>query len=424
MSWTNRKKKKSSAPKRAALKHTKAIKRLRRMKKRIRIIQGGTSAGKTYGIIPILIDRAIKTEFLEISVVSETMPHLKKGAVKDFKKIMQQTGRWKRAHWHESDKKYTFSNGSYIEFFSADNEDRVRGPRRNVLYVNEANNLKWETYYQLAIRTDQEIYIDYNPTAEFWVHEELIGLKHVEFLRLTYKDNDALAPTIVQELESNLEKAYHDPDGNREDPKNIKSKYWANWCRVYLFGLVGMLEGVVFSDWKQCETIPPEARLMGYGLDFGYTNDPTVLMAAYKYNGKMYYDQVVYQTGLKTRDLADLMKEAGVRKDVAIYCDSADPKYRDELNEYGYSVISALKGADSIKFGISLLQQDTFYVTKKSIETIKELRQYCWKTDKNGKQLNAPIDAFNHAMDALRYFAMMMISRVTSQEGDAVTYSD
>lgn len=404
--------------------YTKAIRRLRRMKKRVRVVPGGTSAGKTYGILPILIDRATKTDLLEISVVSETMPHLKRGAIKDFKKIMKQTGRWSHKHWHETDKKYTFHNGSYIEFFSADNEDRVRGPRRNILYLNEANNVKWETYYQMAIRTDEEIYLDYNPTSEFWVHKELVGQPNVEVLTLTYKDNDALSQNIINELEGNLHKAYHDPFGDHDDPANIKNKYWENWCRVYLYGKLGMLSGVVYSSWDQVNNVPPGAQLMGYGLDFGYTNDPTVLMACYKHNGKLYFDQVVYQTGLKSRDLADLMKSANVRKDYPIYCDPSSPKIRDEINDYGYSVVSANGGPDSINFGISLLQQDKFFVTQRSVDVVKELRSYVWQEDKTGKKINKPVDAFNHAMDAMRYFALMMVSKVMHSDEPSVTYSN
>ena len=405
---------------------TTAINKLRRMRKRIRVIPGGTSAGKTYGILPILIDRAIKTDLIEISVVSETMPHLKRGAIKDFKKIMKTTGRWVRAHWHESDKIYTFANGSKIEFFSVDTDDKVRGPRRNVLYVNECNNIKWETYYQLAIRTDLEIYLDYNPTHEFWVHEELIERKNVEVLTLTYKDNEALSKTIVNELESNLERAFYNtklPWDEMFLTSNIKNSFWANWCKVYLFGMTGTLEGVVYKDYSPCDNIPPMAKLLGYGLDFGYSNDPTALIACYQYNGKYYFNQEIYRTGLKTRELADLMKDRGISKSKVIYCDSADPKTRDELREYGYTVMSATKGADSIKFGIDILQSENFFITKSSLETIKELRNYTWAVDKQGKKLNKPVDAFNHALDAMRYFAMMMIAKRTNAVGGGVSYS-
>jgi len=167
--------------------------------------------------------------------------------------------------------------------------------------------------------------------------------------------------------------------------------------------------------------------LVGYGLDFGYANDPTALIACYKYNGKVYFDQVVYRTGLKTRELVDLMKEAKVSKSIPIYCDRSDPKYRDELNEYGYNVISAIGGPKSdIVFGIGLLQNEMFYVTQRSLDVIKELRAYCWKKNKDGFRINTPIDAFNHAMDAIRYFAIMAVSKVIGydDEGGGVSYTN
>lgn len=386
--------------------YTTAIRKLRKLKKRIRVIPGGTSAGKTFGILPVLIDRAIKTKLLEISVVSETMPHLKKGAIKDFKKIMQVTGRWNPKRWHDSDKKYTFANGSYIEFFSADDEGRVRGPRRNILYVNECNNIKFETYYQMAIRTDLEIWLDYNPTASFWVDTEVLTDKEdTELLRLTYKDNEALSPAIIKELEKNREKAK-------------VSKYWENWCKVYLDGLTGSLEGVIFDNWKTVDKIPTEAVLLGYGMDFGYSNDPTTLTAVYKYNGKYYFDEVIYQTGLKTRDIVALFKQHGVFKTLPIYADSAEPKTISELNEYGWLVIGAKKGRDSVNFGIDVLQAEEFFVTTESTNIIKELRAYMWLTDKTGKKLNEPIDMYNHSIDGMRYFAIMKMSKHIDSDVD------
>ena len=400
---------------------TTATNRILTMRKRIRIVQGGTSAGKTYCILAVLIDRAAKTPGIEISVVSETMPHLKKGAVKDFKKIMQQTGRWKRSHWHETDKKYTFNNGAFIEFFSVDDDSKVRGLRRNVLYVNEANNIKWETFYQLLIRTDREVYIDYNPVAEFWAHTQLMAKKSAETLILTYKDNEALPKTVVNELESNLRKAYYKPAGDRNDPANIKNPFWANWCKVYLDGLVGGLQGAVYNDWKQVDDIPAEARLLGYGLDFGYSNHPTALVAVYYKDGQYYFKQLIYRTGLKSKQLATQMEELKVSKFLPIFCDSAEPRMRDELIEYGFEVIGAAKGSDSINAGIDILQSITINVTKDSTETITELRTYVWAKDKQGKDTNDPIDDFNHALDAIRYFAIMKLGMV--KRGDVVSVS-
>ena len=386
--------------------YTTAIRKLRKLTKRIKEVPGGTSAGKTFGIIPILIQRATKNKFLEISIVSETVPHLKRGAIKDFKNIMQQTGRWIPEHWNATDFKYTFSTNSYIEFFSADIESKVRGPRRNILYINECNNISFETYHQLAIRTDQEIWLDYNPTNEFWVHTELDGDEDVEKLILTYKDNEALSLSIVKEIEKALFKGFKNP--NLKDEKlfadsNIKNTYWANWWRVYGLGLIGSLEGVIFSNWKQIQTIPSEAKLISHGLDFGYTNDPTALVSVYMWNGKLIIDEKIYQTGLLNSDIKNAINRFGITKERPIFADSAEPKSIDELKLAGIWVKPALKGADSIKYGIDYLQQYELLITASSTNLIKELRNYQWEKDKQGKTLNKPIDAFNHAIDAVRY---------------------
>jgi phage terminase large subunit len=373
--------------------HTTAINKIRRLKKRVRVIQGGTSAGKTYGIIPVLIQRAINNPGKEISIVSETIPHLRKGALRDFLNIMKDTGRFIEKNYNKTLLTYTFTNGSYIEFFSADQEGKVRGPRRQILYVNEANNLSFDTYHQLAIRTSEDIYLDYNPSARFWVHEEIIPDEDTDFIILTYKDNEALSDTIIKEIEKAREKAK-------------TSDYWANWWKVYGLGQVGSLEGVIFTEWEQIDIIPPTARLLGFGLDFGYTNDPTACIAAYKWNKKIIFDQVIYQTGLMNNEIAKLLRAYGCGS-FPVYCDSAEPKSIAELKQRGIRAIGAKKGKDSISYGINLLNQERFFVTSESLETIKDLRAYIWaKERKTGKAINEPIDLFNHAPDAMRYWAM------------------
>jgi phage terminase large subunit len=217
---------------------TTALKKLLRLKKRIKVVRGGTSASKTFSILPILIDRAIKTPDLEISVVSESIPHLRRGALKDFLKIMMALGRYNDNQFNKSTLKYTFVNGSYIEFFSVDQPDKLRGARRNVLYVNECNNVDFDSYYQLAIRTSGEIWLDYNPSSLFWVDRELLTQDDVDFITLTYLDNEALSETIVKEIESAKEKAK-------------TSSYWENWWQVYGLGQTGSLEGVVFLNGKR-----------------------------------------------------------------------------------------------------------------------------------------------------------------------------
>ena len=366
---------------------TTALKKLLRLKKRIKVIRGGTSASKTFSILPILIDRAIKTSNLEISVVSESIPHLRRGALKDFLKIMMALGRYNDNQFNKSTLKYTFSNGSYIEFFSVDQPDKLRGARRNVLYVNECNNVDFDSYYQLAIRTSGEIWLDYNPSSLFWVDREIINQDDVDFITLTYLDNEALSETIVKEIESAKEKAK-------------TSSYWANWWQVYGLGQTGSLEGVCIPDWQEIQ-LPTEARLLCYGMDWGYSNDPTSLIAMYKYNDAYIFDELIYQKGLLNSDISNLLKTNGVND--IVYADSAEPKSIAELNSYGHNVLPVSKGRDSILYGLNLINQNKVYVTSRSKNLINELRNYIWMVDKQGNKLNKPIDAYNHAIDAMRY---------------------
>lgn len=385
---------------------TSAIRKLRRLKKRTKVVPGGTSAGKTFGILPILIDRAAKTPLLEVSVVSESIPHLRKGALKDFLKIMKATGRYIDKNFNRSLLTYTFANSSYIEFFSADQEDKVRGPRRNILYINECNNIAFETYHQLAIRTSHEIWLDFNPANEFWAYTELQDDDDVEWLTLTYKDNEALAESIVKEIEKAKAKAYYDPEGDIFDDKNINNTFWDNWWKVYGLGLLGSLEGVIFTNWSQIKEIPEGAWLLGSGLDFGFTNDPTTVVDIYEWGEYRILDERCYKTGLLNAQILPFL-----HKDKKTYADSAEPKSIAEINNLGFlEVYPAQKGPDSIVYGIQIMQGQRYLVTQRSTNLIKELRSYCWDKDKAGRALNKPIDAFNHAIDAIRYHESMTIS--------------
>lgn len=367
---------------------TTAIKKILNLKKRIKIIQGGTSAGKTFGILPVLIDRAARTEGIEISVVAETIPHLRRGALKDFLKIMKWTGRFFEDRFNKSLLRYEFANGSVIEFFSADDSSKLRGARRDILYINECNNVTFDAYNELAIRTRKEVYLDFNPANEFWVHTELKDEPDSDFLILTYKDNEALDQSIVEQIEKNRDKAK-------------TSSYWANWWKVYGEGQLGMLEGVVFSNWKLIDTIPKEARLLGIGLDFGYTNDPTAVIEVYAYNGQRIVNELVYQNGLVNSEIAKRLP-----KNVIIYADSSEPKSIEEIRRLGITIKGVTKGKDSINYGIDVMQRQDYLVTNQSVDLIKELRSYIWDTDKTGRRLNKPIDFNNHGIDALRYHEM------------------
>jgi phage terminase large subunit len=363
------------------------------MTARKKVIQGGTSAGKTLAILAVLIDIAAKKK-TEISVVSESIPHLRRGAIKDFAKVMQWTGRWVADRWNKTLLTYHFANGSIIEFFSADSEARLRGARRQVVYINEANNIDFESYYQLAIRTSEAIYIDFNPTHEFWAHTEVLPEQDAELIILTYNDNEALPDTIKRDIELNRTKAE-------------TSAYWANWWKVYGLGQVGTLQGAIYEDFEVVEGIDvSRAKFVALGLDWGFSNDPTALVAIYRQGDCLLIQELLYSTGLTNQDIADKLRSLGITRAWEIVADSAEPKSIEEIYRLGFNIKPAEKGPDSVRNGIDILKRFKLQVTKDSTNLIKELRSYTWATDKEGKNTGVPIDSFNHACDAMRYVAL------------------
>lgn len=370
---------------------TTAQAKIAALRKRIRVVQGGTSSSKTFSILPLLITYAANNPGAEISVVSESIPHLRRGAIRDFIKIMEWTGNFNPERWNKSTLTYVLANGSFIEFFSGDQPDKMRGARRDVLFVNEANNIAWETYMQLSMRTRKFIYIDYNPTAEFWAHTELIGQKDTDFIILTYKDNEALEPAIIRQIESAQEKA-------------ATSSYWSNWWAVYGLGQIGSLQGVIFSNWKQVDTVPDAYRWRVYGLDWGFTNDPTACVEVTCVDeSTVYLRQVMYQSGLVNSEIAHKLAHLKAWETIA---DSAEPKSIEDLRRHGFRIRPTVKGPDSVRAGIAKMQGLTMYVTSDSLDLIRELRAYSWEVDKTGKATQEPQDANNHAIDAARYAIM------------------
>jgi phage terminase large subunit len=350
------------------------------LKKRIRGIAGGTSASKTISILLILLDYAQTVKGELISVVSETMPHIKRGAERDFKNIMFAHNYWQDSEWNATDHIYTFKTGTRIEFFSADSPDKVRGPRRDILFINEANNIPYDAYTQLEIRTKKTIWLDWNPTNEFWFYTELKDKDNVDFMKLTYKDNEALDESIVKSIESR--------QGNK------------NWWLVYGMGELGEVEGKIYKDWKIIDEVPHEARLERYGLDFGYSNDPASIVALYYYNDGYIADEILFQKGLSNKQLADVLDN---QPKALVMADSAEPKSIDELKSYGINVLPCVKKSGSVNHGIQWVQDKRMSMTKRSLNVIKEYRNYMWKTDKDGTILDIPDVGFDHSMDAIRY---------------------
>lgn len=360
---------------------TTATDKIFALRKRIRGVAGGTSASKTISILLWCIQYAQTHDNELISVVSESFPHLKRGCIRDFLSIMEGHGYFKESNWNKTDFVYVFETGSKIEFFSADQPGKVRGPRRDVLFINEANNIPYETYTQLEIRTKKIVWLDWNPVQEFWWYLDVQGKDNVDFLILTYKDNEALDSSIVQAIES------------RRDNKN--------WWKVYGEGLLGESEGRIYKDWKlDIEEIPHEARLERIGIDFGYTNDPTAIVSIYSYNGGYILDEIAFQKGLSNKQIADILLN---QPQVLCIADSAEPKSIDEIMSYGVIIQPSLKGQGSVLKGIQYVQNQRISVTKRSINVIKEYRNYLWQTDKDGRVINTPDVGFDHSLDAIRY---------------------
>ncbi len=360
---------------------TTATKKIAQLQKRIRAVQGGTSASKTVSILLLLIHAAQsdKTPTLT-SGVSESFPHLKRGAMRDFLSIMEQHRYFKDKNWNKSDFIYTFETGSKIEFFSADQPSKTRGPRRDRLFLNECNNIPYEAFDQLEVRTKEYVYLDWNPTTEFWFYDKVQPRNDVDHLIITYRDNEALDESIVRSIEQR---------------KSNKA-----WWQVYGEGQLGEIETRIYKGWRIIDDVPHEARLERYGLDFGYSNDPTAIVAIYYLNGEYIWDEIAYQKGLSNKMIADILLQQPKARVIA---DSAEPKSIDELKSYKLSVAPANKGPGSVLQGIQNVQQQWISVTKRSVNIIKEYRNYVWLTDKDGRILNEPVDIYNHAMDAGRY---------------------
>lgn len=374
---------------------TTAFEKIENMNARINIVQGGTSAGKTWDILGILNDIATLEPNSLISVVSDTLPNLKRGAMRDFKNILRTTLRepfWKE---NKSDHIWTLTNGSVIEFFSTEDEGAL-GARRDYLFINEANRISFETFNQLEVRTKQRIYLDFNPSNEFWVHKELMKNRtDWEFLKVNYLDNESLDDNIIKSIEQRR------GDGT------------SNWWRVYGLGEIGSLEGNIYSGWTKVEEIPEGFVLKRYGTDFGYS-DPTAIVAVYENDkGEILLDEVCYKTQLKPSDIVDVMKSL---EPELFVCDNARPEIIRQAKSEGIRAIPCDKSSKSpdgkinnILYGISLIQEKKVYYTGRSKNLEQEFLTYAWRKKKStGETLDEPEDANNHALDAVRYAILDM----------------
>ena len=376
---------------------TRATRRIFSLKKKIRAVSGGTAASKTISILVWLIDYSQSTKNKVVTVVSESYPHLEGGCIRDFKNIMKLQGYWQDGAWNETKHIYTFSEGTIIEFKSIDKFGKAHGPRRDVLFINEANNLEYRIADQLITRTREVAWMDWNPSAEFWFYTEMWKRRDdIEFMGdggnlppLTFLDNEALDKNTIHEIEAH------------RDNKN--------WWKVYGLGLLGDVEGKIYKDWLIIDDISHHARLERRGLDFGYSNDPSAIVSIYYYDGGYIIDEELYQRGMLNKPLADFILNSP-NANTLVVADSAEPKSIAEIKSYGVNIIgvSKTKGESNsdnfVKWSIGLVQSQRISITKRSINTIKEYRTAMWLTDKDGKILNEEDPKFpNHGLAASRY---------------------
>jgi phage terminase large subunit len=330
----------------------------------------------------VLIMKALAQEGKTFTIARKTLPSLKLSVMRDFMEILNNLEIYEQANHNKSDHTYQLNNNLF-EFISMDQPQKKRGAKRDILWLNEANEFNWEDWIQLNMRTTAQVYIDYNPSDEYhWIYDEIIPREDCTFIKSTYKDNTFLEPEVVKEIER---------------LKEIDDNYW----RVYGLGEVGHSQAQVFTNFTPGE-IPNGAKLEGYGLDFGYAADPTALIGAWGVGDDLYLDEILYQTGMTNDEIGKFIKEQGIGRE-KIIADSAEPKSIEEIYRMGINIHGAWKGPGSIAAGIDKLVRRKVFITSRSLNLLKEFKNYKYKQDKNGKILKDPVDMWNHGIDASRY---------------------
>jgi phage terminase large subunit len=347
------------------------------------INQGSTRSSKTFSIVQLLIRIALSNNKKEISIVSPSLPHLKMGAMKDFLDIMDDWEFYNDNHFHKTDSIYTFPDTkSTIQFFGAEDAKRVRGPGRDILYINEANLVPEKSYKQMALRTRETVFLDFNPADDYSYVYDLIDKENTKFIHSTYLNNLGNLPQeIIDEI---------------EDLKNADQNLW----KVFGLGLRGSSEHTIYTHWTTCPEMPGKGEVF-YGLDFGYQN-PSALIKIEIHEGICYVDETLYQRKLTTSDLIDELRILGIGRSAEIFADCAEPKTIEEIRREGYNVKESDK---DVLAGIRHVRSMPLRVTERSANIIKEIKNYKWKLDRNDKIVTPeqPVKFNDHAMDAIRY---------------------
>ena len=370
---------------------TTAVKKMIALGGTKKVVQGSTSSGKTYGIIPILIDKCLTRPRLKCTVVAETLPALKDGAIDIFKNFMADEGRWVDSQWNGTDLMYTFRNGSKIQFKSFDSVGKAKASgKRDILFINEANHVDWAIADALIIRSN-EVWLDFNADMEFWAHTEILTQPDAEFLKLTYLDNEGIPDAVLSNLMQRKSKA------EAEERSGVLG-YWWNWWQVYGLGEIGRLQEAVYPRWEVVDEKPERFTRFIYGLDFGFQH-PSALTRVWFWEDELFVEEVVYESGLTSSQLIQRMKSKGVETSIEIMCDYARPEMINDLADAGFYVLNADK---SVEKGINFINEMRVLVHKDSVNIQRENRLYKRKTI-NG-QITEHIDKKNDdAMDSIRY---------------------
>lgn len=351
--------------------------------KRIIIEQGGTRSGKTYNILMWIIFAYTRKETGHtITICRKTYPALRSSSMRDFFEILRTYDLYDESNHNKSNSEYVL-NGNLIEFISLDQPQKLRGRKRDLLYVNEANEMAFEDWQQLIFRTTGRVILDYNPSDEFhFIYDKIKPRDDAEFHITTYLDNPFLESETIKEIER---------------LKEIDANYW----KIYGLGEIGSSQSLIFRV-NECKEVPEEAKFLSYGMDFGFSNDPTTLVGIWKQGDDIYLKELIFKTGLTNRDIDAELKLNNVERG-EIFADSAEPKSIEELYRMGWNVKPSTKGQGSINTGIDMMKRYKLNVTSDSVNMLKEFRNYKWQEDKNGNILNVPVDMFNHTIDAVRY---------------------
>jgi phage terminase large subunit len=359
--------------------------------KKITIEQGGTRSGKTYNILLFIIFKyCLENTGKTVTICRKTFPAVRSSVMRDFLDILKAYSFYSEEAHNKSNHEYLL-NGNLVEFISLDQPQKVRGRKRNLLFINEANELDYEDWQQLIFRTEDKIILDFNPSDEYhWIYDKVIPRDDADFFITTYLDNSFLNESIKEEIER---------------LKETDETYW----QIYGLGLKGISKATIFN-YYEFDTLPQDAEFISYGADAGYTNDPTTLVSVYKQGYNLYIKEHIYQTQMTTFDIANKWKQIGIDREL-VYFDSAEPRLIEELRRMGFNIRPSLKGTDSVNAGIDLLKRFKIHIHRDSHNCIQEFRNYKWQEDRSGKMINKPIDKHNHTIDAVRYATYSVLSK-------------